>query len=192
AMRAKNGHPAPFDLKYIEVGNENGGPDYDQRYALFYDAIKNAAPQAKIVANFWRNAAPQSRPVEILDEHYYNNPGFFIINADRYDRYDRSGPKIYVGEYAVTHECGGGNLRAAVAEAAFMTGLERNSDIVVMASYAPLLCNVHYKIWNPNAINFDSTRVYGTPSYYVQQMFARNRADVILPADVELATQPQP
>jgi alpha-L-arabinofuranosidase len=107
-----------------------------------------------------------------------------MANADRYDRYDRSGPKIYVGEYAVTRECGGGNLKAALGEAAFMTGMERNSDVVVMASYAPLLCNLHYKIWNPNAINFDGTRSYGTPSYYVQQMFATNRADVVLPMEI--------
>jgi alpha-L-arabinofuranosidase len=189
-MRAKNGHPAPFNLKYMEVGNENGGPDYEQRYALFYDAIKNAAPQMKIIANFWRGAAPKSRPVEILDEHYYNNPGFFMANADRYDRYDRAGAKIYVGEYAVTRECGGGNLKAALGEAAFMTGMERNSDVVVMGSYAPLLCNLHYKIWNPNAINFDSTRSYGTPSYYVQQMFATNRADVVLPMEIESQDTP--
>ena len=189
AERTKNGHPKPFNLKYLQIGNENGGPRYDERYALFYDAIKAKYPDMKIVANLWQGR-PGSRPIEILDEHYYNAPGFFIANADRYDSYDRSGPKIYVGEYAVTRDCGTGNLKAAVAEAAFMTGIERNSDIVVMASYAPLFANVHYKGWNPNAINFDASRSYGTPSYYVQKLFATNRPDVVLP--VELPSFPPP
>jgi alpha-L-arabinofuranosidase len=189
--RARNGHPSPFNLKLIEVGNENGGADYDQRYALFYDAIKARYPDVKIIGDFWKGSPPKSRPYDLLDEHYYGAPGFFLSNADRYDRYDRKGPKIYVGEYAVTRDCGGGNLRGALAEAAFMTGLERNSDVVLLASYAPLLCNVHYKMWNPNAINFDSTRSYATPSYYVQQMFATNRADVILPAELEVPARPE-
>ena len=94
------------------------------------------------------------------------------------------GAKVYVGEYAVTQGCGQGNLRAALGEAAFMTGMERNSDVVVMASYAPLFVNVHYKKWNPDLIDFDSSRVYGIPSYYVQQMFSENRGDVVLPVTV--------
>jgi alpha-L-arabinofuranosidase len=125
------------------------------------------------------------RPTEILDEHYYNNPEFFIQNAAKYDKYDRQGPKIYVGEYAVTQNSGRGNLRAAIGEAAFMTGMERNSDVVVMSSYAPLFVNVGWRQWNPDAINFDSSRAYGTPSYHVQKMFSRNRGDVVLPIDLE-------
>ena len=115
-------------------------------------------------------------------------------NARRYDGYDRRGPRIYVGEYAVTRECGKhGNLRAAVAEAAFMTGMERNSDVVVMASYAPLFANLNHKRWSPDLINFDGTRVFGTPSYHVQKMFSRNRADVVLPVKVESSlTLPSP
>ena len=93
--------------------------------------------------------------------------------------------QVYVGEYAVTQGCGQGNLRAALGEAAFMTGMERNSDVVVMASYAPLFANVHHKSWNPDLICFDSSRAYGTPSYYVQQMFAQNRGDVVLPLTLE-------
>ena len=119
-----------------------------------------------------------------MDEHYYTTPEFFIANAGKYDTYDRDGPKIYVGEYAVTQGCGQGNLRAAVGEAAFMTGMERNSDVVVMASYAPLFANVNYKKWNPDLINFDSSRAYGIPSYYVQKMFSENRGDVVLPVTV--------
>ena len=105
-------------------------------------------------------------------------------NAGKYDSYDRAGRKVYVGEYAVTQGCGQGNLRAAVGEAAFMTGMERNSDVVVMASYAPLFANVNYKKWNPDLIDFDSSRAYGIPSYYVQQMFSENRGDVVLPVTV--------
>jgi alpha-L-arabinofuranosidase len=186
AVRAKNGHPAPFNLKYMEIGNENGGTAYHERYPLFYDAIKAKYPQMHLVADEW-GGTPNNRPVEIVDEHYYSTPEFFIANAGKYDSYDRAGRKVYVGEYAVTQGCGQGNLRAAVGEAAFMTGMERNSDVVVMASYAPLFANVHYKKWNPDLIDFDSSRVYGIPSYYVQQMFSVNRGDVVLPTTVTAA-----
>jgi alpha-L-arabinofuranosidase len=184
ALRARNHHPAPFHLNYMEIGNENGGPAYQQRYALFYDAIKAKYPEMHLIANEW-GGRPSSRPVEIVDEHYYSSPEFFIHNAQKYDSYDRAGRKVYVGEYAVTQGCGQGNLRAAVGEAAFMTGLERNSDVVVMASYAPLFANVNYKKWNPDLIDFDSSRVYALPSYYVQKMFSENRGDVILPVEVQ-------
>ena len=184
AERVKNGHPAPFGLKYMEIGNENGGPVYHARYAMFYDAIKKQYPDMHLIANVW-HGVPRNRPTEIIDEHYYNTPGFFFENADRYDAYDRNGAKIYVGEYAVTQRAGKGNLIAAVGEAAFMTGMERNSDVVVMASYAPLFTHVDYKVWNPDAINFDASRAYGTPSYWVQQMFGANRADVILPVKLD-------
>jgi len=183
AVRAKNGHPAPFNLKHMEIGNENGGRAYHERYPLFYDAIKAKYPQMNLLADEW-GGTPNNRPVEIVDEHYYSTPEFFIANAGKYDSYDRAGHKVYVGEYAVTQGCGQGNLRAAIGEAAFMTGMERNSDVVVMASYAPLFANVHYKKWNPDLIDFDSARVYGIPSYYVQQMFSVNRGDVVLPTTV--------
>jgi len=181
ALRAKNGHPKPFNMKFIEIGNENGGPLYQERYDLFYDAIKKKYPEMKIVAD----VITTGRPTEIVDEHYYSNPEFFINNAERYDNYDRKGPKVYVGEYAVTQGCGQGNLRAAVGEAAFMTGMERNSDIVVMSSYAPLFVNVGWRQWNPDAINFDCSRVYGTPSYYVQKMFSEAAGDVTIPMEIE-------
>jgi alpha-L-arabinofuranosidase len=183
AVRAKNGHRAPFNLKYMEIGNENGGTAYHERYALFYDAIKAKYPQMHLIADEW-SGTPKNRPIEIVDEHYYSTPEFFIANAGKYDSYDRAGRKVYVGEYAVTQGCGQGNLRAAVGEAAFMTGMERNSDVVVMASYAPLFANVNYKKWNPDLIDFDSSRAYGIPSYYVQQMFSANRGDVVLPVTV--------
>ena len=182
-LRARNHHPAPFHLRYMEIGNENGGPPYQERYALFYDAIRAKYPEMHLIANEW-GGRPSNRPVEIVDEHYYSTPEFFMQNVERYDSYDRAGRKVYVGEYAVTQGCGQGNLRAAVGEAAFMTGLERNSDVVLMASYAPLFANVNYKKWNPDLIDFDSSRVYGLPSYYVQKMFSENRGEVILPVEV--------
>ena len=123
----------------------------------------------------------------MVDEHYYNSPSFFIANAHKYDAYDRHGPRVYVGEYAVTADCGQGNLRGAMGEAAFMTGMERNSDVVIMASYAPLFANVNYKKWNPDLIDFDGSRAYGIPSYYVQKMFSANRGDVVLPITVKAA-----
>jgi alpha-L-arabinofuranosidase len=184
SLRAKAGHPAPFSLNYMEIGNENGGPAYYERYALFYDAIKAKYPQMNLIADDW-GGRPTNRPVEIIDEHYYNSSEFFISNAGKYDSYDRKGTKVYVGEYAVTQNTGRGNLRGAVGEAAFMTGMERNSDVVLLASYAPLFVNVNDRRWNPDMIQFDSSRVCAIPSYYVQQMFSQNRGHVILPLKLE-------
>jgi len=181
ALRALNGHREPFGLGMIEIGNENGGPAYEERYALFWDAIKAEYPGIKLVAN----VPVTSRPIDILDEHYYSSPDWFASQAHKYDSYSRAGPRIYVGEYACTQNCGQGNLRAALGEAAFMTGMERNSDVVVMASYAPLFVNVNDRRWNPDAICLDSSRCYGTPSYHVQRLFSRNRGDTVLPTDVE-------
>jgi alpha-L-arabinofuranosidase len=181
ALRAKNGHPEPFPLRFVSIGNENWGPLYEERYARFYDAIKARYPQIQLIAT----APVKSRPIDILDEHYYSTPEWFILNANLYDRYDRTGPKILVGEYAVTAKCGTGNLRAAIAEAAFMTGIERNADIVVMAAYAPLFVNVNDRTWNPDLIGFDSARCYGTPSYYVQQLFSVYRGTHTLPTRVQ-------
>ncbi|MGB9607769.1 MAG: alpha-L-arabinofuranosidase C-terminal domain-containing protein, partial [bacterium] len=182
ALRAKNGHPHPFKLRFVEIGNENSGPAYEERYALFYKAIKEKYPKLKLIAN----VPVKSAPMDIVDEHFYNSPEWFIANSNRYDRYERKSPKIFVGEYAVTEKCGKGNLRAAIGEAAFMTGLERNSDIVIMASYAPLFVNVNDRRWNPDLICFDNANVYGTPSYYVQKLFSENRGDVLLPVEVKM------
>ncbi|MHB8523448.1 MAG: alpha-L-arabinofuranosidase C-terminal domain-containing protein [Limisphaerales bacterium] len=186
SVRARNGHSAPFHLRYMEIGNENGGRSYGERYPLFYRAIKARYPEMNLIADVW-GGIPQDSPVDIVDEHYYSNAAFFLNNASHYDRYDRHGPKVYVGEYAVTQGCGNGNLRAALGEAAFMTGLERNADVVVMASYAPLFANVNYKKWNPDLINFNSAKAYGTPSYYVQEMFSENRGDFVLPVHMQAA-----
>ncbi len=186
-VRASNGHPEPFHLKYIEIGNENLGPNYEERYARFQRAIKDRYPEIQIVAN----TRVRSAPLDILDEHYYSSPAFFIGQAHKYDDYDRSGPKIYVGEYAVVSDCGKGNLRAALGEAAFMTGMERNADIVTMASYAPLFVNVNDRTWNPDAIVFDNARCCGTPSYHVQCLFARNRCATTIPGEIACTAETQ-
>ncbi len=191
SLRAKAGHPQPFHLGLMEIGNENGGPLYYERYALFYDAIKKHYPEMKLVANDWQNGMPRNRPVELLDEHYYNSPEFFFERNGQYDAYDRAKHHVYVGEYAVTQGAGAGNLIAALGEAAFMTGMERNGDVVAMASYAPLFVHPQWKAWNPNAIVFDSARAYGTPSYQIQAMFAANRASRTVPVKFEVKDSPQ-
>ena len=184
ALRSANGHPAPYNLKYLEIGNENGGSYYNDRYALFYDAIKSNYPSIHLIVPDW-GGIPSSRPVEIQDEHYYSSPAIFISYATKYDSYNRSGPKVFVGEYAVTSGYGTyGNLSAALGEASFMTGMERNSDLVVMASYAPLFGNVNGLQWHPDLIYCDDSRSFGTPSYYVQKLFSQNRGDTVLPATV--------
>jgi alpha-L-arabinofuranosidase len=184
SMRAAAGHPAPFNLKYLEIGNENGGfRGYVEHWDLFYKAITAKYPYIVFVADGWDKFG-DSQP-DIVDDHYYDTPEWFMRNAGLYDKKSRDGAKVFVGEYAVTKDCGLGNLRGAIGEAAFMTGLERNSDEVVMASYAPLLVNLNHRAWNPDLINFDSSKWYGLPSYYVQQLFADNRGDVYLPTKVQ-------
>ena len=188
ALRAKNGHPAPFKLKYIEIGNENGlfganfggsREQYAERYKIFFDAIKTHYPDIVTIAN---TRVPH--PIELVDDHYYNSPAWFWANVGLYDKYNRSDPKVYVGEYAVTSDCGTGNLKAALAEAAWMTGLERNGDVIKMTSYAPLFVNANDRKWNPDAIVFDSAQSYGTPSYYVQKLYSLNRPDTAFRVDV--------
>jgi alpha-L-arabinofuranosidase len=183
SRRAAAGHPAPFNLAYMEIGNENAnGPAYFERWPLFYKAIKEKYPNMRLVADGWGDYG--DCPPDVVDDHYYDTPEWFMRHATQYDHKNRTGPKVFVGEYAVTQNAGKGNLRGAIGEAAFMTGLERNSDQVIMASYAPLLVNLNHRAWNPDLINFDSSGWYGLPSYYVQQMFSENRGDVVLPVKV--------
>jgi alpha-L-arabinofuranosidase len=198
ALRAKRGHPTPFHLKYVEIGNENGmgywwgggtRSDYLPRYQAFYAAIKASYPDIVAVANI--HTEPDA-PADLVDEHYYENADWFFNAATKYDSYDRSKPKIYVGEYAVKNDGGSGNMRAALGEAAFLTGLERNADVVRMSSYAPLFTNPYWEKWKPDAIVFDNTHCYGTPSYHVQRMFASNRPDVVLPVELPPSTNAVP
>jgi len=195
AVRAALGHPEPFNLKYLGIGNENWGPEYHKRYEVFHRAIKDKYPDIKLIAgpgvsyegsSYEADKAwAEATGVDIFDEHMYCPPQWFFNNADRYDDYARGDMKIFVGEYAAHGPGRRNNLEAALAEAAFMTGLERNSDIVHMAAYAPLFNKVGSSQWVPDLIWFDNTRVYGTPSYYVQKMFSTNLGDRILPHEYE-------
>ncbi|RFS26398.1 alpha-L-arabinofuranosidase [Chitinophaga silvatica] len=196
ALRAKLGHPAPFNLKMLGVGNEQWGPEYIERYTLFAKALREKHPEIKLVNSLgpnpdgdkfnFLNDTLRKLQADILDEHYYSSPDWFLRNAGRYDSYDRNGPKIFAGEYAA-HSKGIGNgdnkniWQSALAEAAFMTGLERNADVVVMASYAPLLAHVDAWQWTPDLIWFDNLRSYGTPNYYVQKLFANNKGTSVVP-----------
>ncbi len=189
-MRAEAGHPEPFNLEYIEIGNENynfhmdnnsdQSDHYPERYYTFYKAIKAKYPNVHCIGNVesWGTDNPSWRndyPVEMVDEHYYRNPKWFADRFNKYDSYDRSKYKVYVGEYAVTSQFGDlGNLNAALGEAVYMMGMENNSDVVVMNSYAPIFVNENDAKWRPDMIRFNSQKVMGTPSYYVQQLFPNN------------------
>lgn len=204
ARRAADGHPAPFRLHYVEIGNEDflgSAPrSYEARFAQFYDAIKAAHPELQCIAT----KPVKSRTPDVIDDHYYKTSGEMMKLAHKYDGYDRKGPKIFVGEWATremarTNDDGSvsyvrmpwgyketptPNLHAALGDAAFMTGLERNADVVVMNCYAPLLTRIEPGAfqWNPNLIGYDSLRSYGSPSYYAQQMFNTHRGDTVLKA----------
>ena len=176
AKRAANGHPAPFKIKYLEIGNENSGATYQANYKVFYDAVKAKYPEVITIAD---QRIPNA-PVEFVDEHYYANPARFFGMANRYDNTPRNGPRIYVGEYAVNSGVGQGNLLGALAEAVFMLNMEKNSDIVRMCSYAPLFENVNSREWPVNLIRFDNSQVVGRTSYYVQRLFSENKPDEVL------------
>ncbi len=185
ALRAKAGHPAPFGLKYIEIGNEDGfNALYTERYMLFYNAIKARFPEIQIIANERRGRTAGELPMDLVDEHIYARPLMAIEMAKRLDGRDRNGHKAVLAEYAVQGSGGFGNMRAGLAEAVMLSGIERNSDVMPMASYAPLLANVHAINWRPDLIYFDNVSSYGTPSYYVQKMFADSRLDSVVPVQV--------
>lgn len=200
-LRAEMGHPKPFHLEMLGVGNEQWGPKYVERYKIFEAALKARHPEIKLVVaagpspsgetfdSMWKTW--RELKADIVDEHYYMSPQWFLTNTSRYDQYDRNGPKVFAGEYAAqssgaTSPQNRNNWETAIAEAAFMTGLERNSDVVRMASYAPLLANVDAWQWKPDAIWFDNLRSYGTPNYYVQSVFANNTGTRILPVSQQI------
>jgi alpha-N-arabinofuranosidase len=173
AVRARNGHPAPFSLHYVEVGNEDQfdkAKTYDGRYAQFYQAIKAKYPNLQIIAT----TPVSSMTPDVLDDHYYKQEQGMFDEAKHYDQTDRKGPKIFVGEWATREGSPTPNFGAALGDAAFMTGLERNSDVVVMASYAPLLVNVNPggMQWSSDLVGYNALNSYGSPSYYAQVMFA--------------------
>lgn len=186
AVRASLGHPEPFGLEYIGLGNEEVQREFLTNYPLFHDAIRAAYPDIRIISNSGQTSAgawfdelwdfARDQGADLVDEHYYNSPDWFLANTHRYDDYDREGPKVFIGEYASR----GNTFGNALAEAAFMTGIERNSDVIELASYAPLLANQDYVQWAPDAIWFDNSRAYGSANYYVQKLFATNQGDEVL------------
>jgi alpha-N-arabinofuranosidase len=199
-LRKTMGHEAPFHLKYIGVGNEQWGPQYIERYAVFSAIIKAKYPDIQIVSaagpapsgELFDYASKELRDLkaDLVDEHYYSSPDWFLKNANRYDAYDRKGPKIFAGEYAAQSVAtvspkNENNWRCALSEAAFMTGLERNADLVHMASYAPLFAHVDAWQWTPDLIWFDNLNAYGTPNYYVQKLFSTNKGTHVLPVTAQ-------
>jgi alpha-N-arabinofuranosidase len=186
AARARDGHPAPFDLTYVEIGNEDffdKSGSYDGRYAQFYRAIKNKYPQLQLIAT----APIKSMKPDVLDEHYYYSAQQSFNDVHRYDKTDRNGPKIFVGEWATREGTPTPNFNAALGDAAWMTGMERNSDIVIMASYAPLFVNVNPggMQWDTDLIGYDGLTSYGSPSYYAQAMFSNHLGNEIVSSSLE-------
>ena len=199
ALRAEMGHPEPFDLKYLGIGNENWDALYWTRFDILYNYVKEAHPEITVIssagpvaegalpANAW--AKIRSRyPDTIVDEHYYMGGDWFLSHVNRYDNYPRT-TKVFVGEYAAHEAVINGkrpnNLYSAVCEAAYMTGLERNSDVVAMASYAPLMARDGMQQWTPDLIWFNAREVLLTPNYYVQQMFAQTVGDQVVASEYE-------
>ena len=184
--RAEAGHPAPFGLKYLEIGNENGGKAYEERYALMAKAVRAKYPDVKLVFDNWRETKRVDGPKNLRDDHYYSNPEHFMGRlAHEYDA--RKGDfDVFVGEYAVTsgtHRYG--SLRAAIGEAAFMLGLERNQDQVKLAAYAPLFANAQHTVWTPNLIYPTTDGCFTHPSWNVQKLFSENRGREVLGVSVK-------
>ena len=185
ALRVRDGHPAPFALRYVEIGNEDSFDrqrTYDGRFAQFHKAIKAKYPSIQTIATLpVKGVTP-----DVVDDHYYRREQGMFEEARHYDKTDRSGPKIFVGEWATREGTPTPNFGGALGDAAFMTGLERNSDIVAMAAYAPLFVNVNPggMQWSSDLIGYDALNSYGSPSYYAQVMFASCLGDHILESSV--------
>ncbi|MEZ0483560.1 alpha-L-arabinofuranosidase C-terminal domain-containing protein [Fibrella aquatica] len=194
-VRAELGHPKPFNLKVLGVGNENWGPQYIERLAVFQKAIKAKYPNIRLVCSSgtdpdgerfdFLNGKLRAMNADLIDEHYYRRPEWFLQNAKRYDTYPRNGSKIFAGEWAAQSDKtvsvnNKNNWLCALNEAAFMTGLERNAQVVQMASYAPLFANADAWQWTPDLIWVDNLRVYGTPNYFVQKLYSVNKGTHVL------------
>lgn len=194
-IRAQMGHPAPFNMKYLGIGNEQWGPQYFERYALFEKIIKARYPEINLVSgtgpqpddDLFKSAVESLKTLhpQLVDEHYYRPPQWFRDNAARYDNYNRNSYKIFAGEFAAqsvatTSPNNKNNWECALSEAAFMTGLERNADVVNMVSYAPLFAHVDGWQWTPDLIWFNNLTSYGTTNYYVQKLFSTNKGTKVL------------
>ncbi|HKZ67765.1 MAG TPA: alpha-L-arabinofuranosidase C-terminal domain-containing protein, partial [Chitinophagaceae bacterium] len=196
-VREAMGHPSPFNMKMMGVGNENWGPQYIERLKIFQKAIKEKYPEIKLVTSSgtdpngerfeYLNSELRKMKADVIDEHYYRRPEWFFQNAARYDNYERNGAKVFAGEYAAQSDKtvsvnNKNNWQTAIAEAAFLTGIERNADVVVMASYAPLFAHIDGWQWTPDMIWVDNLRSYGTPNYYVQKLYSTNKGTHTAPA----------
>jgi len=183
AMRAKYGHPAPFPLHYVEIGNEDffdKSGSYESRFPQYFKAIKQVHPELQLIATM----PVKSVKPDVLDEHYYMSAPDAFADANHYDKTDRNGPKIFVGEWATRESTPTPNLQAALSDAAWMTGMERNSDVVVMSSYAPMFININpgASQWTPDLIGYDALNSYGSPSYWTQVLFGNYLGSEVVPA----------
>ena len=188
AKRAALGHPEPFGLDMIGLGNEENTTTFEQNFPEFRDAIQARYPDIKIISNSGPDSSGarfdtlwdfnRAQDVDLVDEHYYRDPQWFLENHHRYDSYDRDDPKVFLGEYASR----GNTLYNALSEASYMTGLQRNADVVRLASYAPLLANESHVQWNPDAIWFDNDESWETPNWEVQKLFGNNVGDEVVPS----------
>jgi len=199
--RAEAGHPKPFNLKYIGIGNEDQITEvFRERFTLIYNALRQAHPEITIIGTAgpffegtdyeegWKIGSALNVP--ILDEHYYQSPGWFINNQDYYDRYDRNKSKVYLGEYAASMPGGNKtNWETSLAEALYLTTLERNGDVVAMASYAPLLAKEGHTQWNPDLMYFNNSEVKFTTGYYIQKLYGQNAGDKYIPASLVVSDQ---
>ena len=197
-MRADAGHPAPFNLKYIGVGNEDLISEvFEERFTLIFEVLKELHPEITVIGTagpFWEGsdyergwAFSDELGIPILDEHYYQSPGWFIYNQDYYDKYDRNKAKVYLGEYAAHLPGRPNNVETALAEALHLISCERNGDVVHMTSYAPLLAKEGHTQWNPDLIYFTNTEVKPTVGYYVQKLFGENTGDEYIASRVQLS-----
>ncbi|WP_261715133.1 LamG-like jellyroll fold domain-containing protein [Streptomyces sp. ASQP_92] len=183
ARRAADGHPAPYPLKYVEIGNEDWfdrSGSYEERYAAFHDAIKARYPALKLIAT----TPVASRPYDLIDEHYYQSAAAFQAGSHKYDQRDRTSPKVFVGEWAAQEGRPTPDLNAALGDASWLAGLIRNSDQVLMESYAPLFSHVRDNTWATNLIAYDALSSYNSPSYYAQQLLLTRRGTIVLPTAV--------
>lgn len=198
--RAEAGHPEPFNLKYIGIGNEDLITDvFEERFTMIYNAVKDRYPEIVVIGTVgpfymgtdyvegWDLA--RKLDLAMVDEHYYQPPGWFINNQDFYDKYDRNGTKVYLGEYAAHVRGRRRNIETALSEALYLTAVERNADIVTMTSYAPLLAKEGYLDWNPDLIYFTNTEVKPSVGYYVQKLFGQHSGDQYIPSHVKLSNE---
>lgn len=200
--RAAAGHPEPFNLKYIGIGNEDLITDvFEERFTMIYEAVQKNYPNITVIGTVgpfymgtdyeegWELAKRLSIPM--VDEHYYQPPGWFINNQDFYDKYDRDGSKVYLGEYAAHVRGRRLNIETALSEALYLTAVERNGDVVSMTSYAPLLAKENHTSWNPDLIYFNNTEVKPTVDYYIQQLYGQNSGNEYIPSLVKLSNDEQ-